>query len=166
MRIQILSVGRRMPTWVDAGFSDYAKRLPPSCALTLVEIEPAVRGKRGQGGQPSKAQRERILEIEGQRLLKTTPATDLTIALDVRGRSWSTEALASELEDWLASGRDVSLLVGGAEGLDERCLARAERRWSLSELTFPHGLVRVVLAEQLYRAWTILQGHPYHRGAQ
>lgn len=162
MRIQLLSVGRRMPAWVEAGFSDYAKRLPPSCALSLTEIEPAMRGK---GGSTSTAQRKRLLQIEGERLLNATPPSAHAIALDVRGRAWSTEALAGELEQWLASGRDVALWVGGADGLDARCLDRAQQRWSLSALTFPHPLVRVILAEQIYRAWTILQGHPYHRGA-
>jgi 23S rRNA (pseudouridine1915-N3)-methyltransferase len=154
-----------MPRWVDEGFAEYAKRLPPSCALSLVEIEPAQRGKGGQRGQPSEAERERLLAIEGRRLLKAVSTDRLAIALDVRGKSWSTETLATELRGWLASGHDVALLVGGADGLHESCLERAQQRWSLSALTFPHALVRVILAEQIYRAWTILQGHPYHRGA-
>ncbi|WP_462321982.1 23S rRNA (pseudouridine(1915)-N(3))-methyltransferase RlmH [Halochromatium sp.] len=171
MHIQILCVGRRMPTWVNEGFGEYAKRLPPSCALTLVEIEPAARGKglgrgrskSGQRAQLSTAERDRLLADEGDRLLKATPSTALAIALDVRGRAWSTEALAQELEAWMASGRDVALLVGGPDGLSASCLARAEQRWSLSPLTFPHPLVRIILAEQLYRAWSMTQGHPYHR---
>lgn len=172
MRIQLLSVGRRMPPWIDEGFAEYAKRLPRSCALSLVEIEPAIRqrpsgrGRRGPATQASTAQRERILATEGDRILKAIPPSALATALDVRGQNWSTEALATELERWLASGRDIALLVGGADGLDPRCLTRAERRWSLSALTFPHPLVRVILAEQIYRAWTIIQGHPYHRGAE
>ena len=172
MRIHLLSVGRRMPAWVEAGFAEYAKRLPASCALSLVEIEPAARGKgrgRGKAGQRaqlSPAERARLLADEGERLLKAIPGDALTIALDVRGRAWSTETLAAELEDWLAGGRDLALLVGGPDGLADACLARAERHWSLSPLTFPHPLVRVILAEQLYRAWTLTQGHPYHRGAQ
>ncbi|MBK1619894.1 23S rRNA (pseudouridine(1915)-N(3))-methyltransferase RlmH [Lamprobacter modestohalophilus] len=173
MRIQLLCVGRRMPTWVNEGFAEYAKRLPPSCALSLVEIEPAARGKglgrgrtkTGQRAQLSPAERDRLLTEEGERLLKATPNTALAVALDVRGRAWSTEALARELEAWMAGGRDLAFLVGGPDGLSHDCLARAEQRWSLSPLTFPHPLVRVILAEQLYRAWTLTQGHPYHRGS-
>ncbi len=162
-----------MPTWVDEGFAEYAKRLPPSCALTLVEIEPAARGKglgrgrnkSGQRPQLSAAERNRLLAEEGERLLKAIPSTAHAIALDARGRAWSTEALARELEAWMAGGRDLVLLVGGPDGLSADCLARAEQHWSLSPLTFPHPLVRVILAEQLYRAWSIIQGHPYHRGS-
>ena len=96
-------------------------------------------------------------------MLATIPDGCRVIGLDVRGRSWSTEALADELRDWLGSGRDTALLVGGADGLSAACLERADRKWSLSALTYPHALVRVLLAEQLYRAWTITTGHPYHR---
>ncbi|MBK5929877.1 23S rRNA (pseudouridine(1915)-N(3))-methyltransferase RlmH [Halochromatium salexigens] len=174
MRIHLLSVGRRMPVWVEAGFSEYAKRLPASCALSLVEIEPATRskglsrgrGKSGQRAQLSSAERARLLADEGERVLKAIPNNALVVALDVRGRAWNTETLAAKLEKWLASGRDLALLVGGPDGLADACLARAERHWSLSPLTFPHPLVRVILAEQLYRAWTLTQGHPYHRGAE
>lgn len=160
MRIRLLSIGRRMPGWVDAGFTEYAKRLPPECALELVEIEPAQRGK----AKPSAGDRARIRRDEGERLLKALPPEALAVALDVAGKPWSTEQLADELTAWMASGRDPALLVGGADGLSEACLARAERRWSLSRLTFPHQLVRVILAEQVYRAWSITRGHPYHRG--
>lgn len=158
MRIHLLSVGRRMPRWVGEGFTEYARRLPNECALTLTEIEPAGGGKGAHGAA------ERAQALEGERLLKALPAGALAIALDVGGRTWSTEQLAGALESWRAGGRDVALLVGGADGLAPACLARAEQRWSLSPLTFPHPLVRVILAEQLYRAWSILQGHPYHRG--
>jgi len=160
MRIRLLSIGRRVPGWVDAGFTEYAKRLPPECALELVEIEPAQRGK----AKPSAGDRARIRRDEGERLLKALPPEALAVALDVAGKPWSTEQLADELTAWMASGRDPALLVGGADGLSEACLARAERRWSLSRLTFPHQLVRVILAEQIYRAWSITRGHPYHRG--
>ena len=160
MRIRLLSVGRRMPGWVQEGFAEYAKRLPPECALELVEIEP---GRRG-GAKPSAADLQRIRRDEGERLLKALPDGALAVALDVRGRPWSTERLAHELTGWLGGGRDVSLLVGGPDGLSDACLARAQQRWSLSPLTFPHPLVRVILAEQLYRAWSITKGHPYHRG--
>lgn len=156
MRIHLISVGRRMPGWVNEGYADYARRLPPECGLHLHDIEPA---RRLKGGQPARYRAE-----EGQRILKALPKNVVALALDVEGRAWSTEALARELSEWLADGRDRALLIGGPDGLDEACLARAEQRWSLSRLTFPHPLVRVILAEQFYRAWSLLQGHPYHRG--
>ena len=145
-----------MPDWVDSAFRDYAKRLPTQCNLSLVEIEP---GHRGKG-----ASAEVACRTEGVRMLAAIPKGSQVIALDGRGRSWSTEQLAEQLADWMADGRDLALLVGGPEGLAKPCVARAERLWSLSPLTFPHPLVRVILAEQLYRAWSILKGHPYHRG--
>ncbi|KAA6187269.1 23S rRNA (pseudouridine(1915)-N(3))-methyltransferase RlmH [Thiohalocapsa marina] len=160
MRIRLLSVGRRMPGWVADGYAEYARRMPPECALELVEIEPGQRGR----GRLGAAELDRLRRDEGERLLKAVPNGALVVALDVRGRPWSTEQLAQQLDGWLGSGRDPALLVGGADGLAESCLARAEQRWSLSPLTFPHPLVRVILAEQLYRAWSILSGHPYHRG--
>jgi len=155
MRIHLLSVGRRMPAWVEAGYQEYAKRLPPECALRLVEIEP---GHRGKGASPELARRE-----EGGRLLAALPKGAQVIALDERGKPWSTAELSRELAGWLGEGRDLALLVGGPEGLDPACRDRAERLWSLSPLTFPHPLVRVILAEQLYRAWSLLSVHPYHR---
>ena len=153
--MHVLSIGRRMPEWVEAGWRDYARRLPPECALRLIEIEP---GRRGKGASIEAARRE-----ECARLLAVIPKGAQVLALDVAGAAWSTEQLAAELGRWLAEGRDLALLVGGPDGLAPECLARAERRWSLSPLTFPHALVRVILAEQLYRAWSLLQGHPYHR---
>lgn len=155
MRIHLLCVGRRMPAWVDAGYAEYARRLSGECSLNLVEIEP---GHRGKGASPEPARRE-----EGERLLKALPKGALAIALDERGDAWDTARLATELSGWLAGGREPALLVGGADGLTTECLERAERRWSLSALTFPHPLVRVILAEQIYRAWTLVKGHPYHR---
>ena len=155
MRISVLSVGRRMPAWVDAGFGEYAKRMPRECSLNLLEIDPVTRGK---GVTTARAS-----ALECQRLLKALPKGARVIALDVRGHSWDTEELTSRLRRWMMDGKDLALLVGGADGLSEDCLARAEQRWSLSPLTFPHQLVRVMLAEQLYRAWTVLHGHPYHR---
>jgi 23S rRNA (pseudouridine1915-N3)-methyltransferase len=155
MRIHLISVGNRMPGWVEQGYADYAKRMPPECALLLREIAP---GKRGKGRSAKRA-----VADEGERMLKALPGRSRVIALDVAGRPWSTETLSQRLAQWLADGRDPALLVGGPEGLSPDCLARAEERWSLSPLTFPHPLVRVILAEQLYRAWTLLQGHPYHR---
>ncbi len=155
MRIHLISVGNRMPAWVEQGYGEYAKRMPPECALQLKEIAP---GQRGKG----RSARRAVLD-EGGRMLKAIPERSRVIALDVEGRAWSTEKLSQRLAAWMAEGRDPVLLVGGPEGLAPDCLARAEERWSLSALTFPHPMVRVILAEQLYRAWSLLQGHPYHR---
>jgi len=156
MKIYLISSGNRMPRWVQEGYAEYAKRMPPECSLQLVEIYP---GRRGKAMDVQRAVAE-----EGQRMLRAVPKGARVIALEVGGRSWSTEQLSKQLGGWLAEGRDLALLVGGPEGLAPACLERAEGRWSLSPLTFPHPLVRVVLAEQLYRAWSLLQGHPYHRG--
>jgi 23S rRNA (pseudouridine1915-N3)-methyltransferase len=156
MRVRLIAVGRRMPGWVESGYGEYAKRLPSECALSLVEIEP---GQRGKGSDAERARSD-----EGRRMLKAIPKGSSVVALDVAGQAWSTETLAVQLTSWLAGGRDLALLVGGPDGLAEGCLARADQRWSLSRLTFPHPLVRVIVAEQLYRAWTLVQGHPYHRG--
>ena len=155
MRVHLIAVGTRMPAWVTQGFEEYARRLPADCALQLVEI-PA--GKRGKNADIA-----RITRDEGERTLAAIPRGARVVALDVEGRAWRTEQLAGQLDDWRHDGRDVALLVGGPEGLAPACLARAEQRWSLSPLTLPHPLVRIVVAEQLYRAWSILQGHPYHR---
>lgn len=155
MQIHLIAVGNKMPGWVTAGFEEYAKRLPRECALRLVEITP---GKRGKNADVA-----RILRDEGERMLAAIPRGARVIALEVGGRVWDTPGLSTALEGWLAEGRDLALLVGGPEGLDEACRQRADQQWSLSALTLPHPLVRVVLAEQLYRAWSLLQGHPYHR---
>jgi 23S rRNA (pseudouridine1915-N3)-methyltransferase len=145
-----------MSAWVEAGYHDYAKRLPPECSLRLVEIEP---GHRGRGASTQVAR-----GAEGDRLLAAIPRGAQVVALDQRGHAWSTQQLADRLAAWMAEGRDLALLVGGPDGLSDACRQQAHRLWSLSQLTFPHPLVRVILAEQLYRAWSILKGHPYHRG--
>lgn len=155
MRIHLLAVGTRMPSWVVEGYREYTKRLPRECSLQLVEIPPAKRHK--------SLSAEQARQQEGQAILAALPKDCSVVALDVRGKPWSTETLAAQLDDWLVSGRDVALLVGGPDGLSDACLERADQRWSLSALTYPHALVRIVLAEQLYRAWTINTGHPYHR---
>lgn len=156
MRIRLIAVGQKMPDWVAAGFNEYAKRLPSDCSLDLVEIPLAKRGKNVDVA--------RAMKREGEQMLAAVGVNDMVITLEVTGSLWSTEQLSTRLEGWRKQGQSVSLLVGGPEGLDDRCLAKADLRWSLSPLTLPHPLVRVVLAEQLYRAWTILQNHPYHRG--
>ena len=155
MNIHLICVGNRMPRWVEEGFGEYAKRMPSECRLRLVEIAP---GRRGKGADIQRATRE-----EGERMLAAIPKDCRVLALEVKGKEWSTEQLAEQLSGWMADGRDLALLVGGPDGLAEECLKRAEGRWSLSPLTLPHPLVRVVIAEQLYRALSILRGHPYHR---
>jgi len=155
MRIALIAVGTRMPAWVEQGYQEYARRLPADCTLQLVEV-PA--GKRGKGADIA-----RITRQEGEKMLAAVPKGARIVTLEVTGRAWTTENLSTELDNWLHDGRDVALLVGGPEGLAAECVARAEQRWSLSSLTLPHPLVRIVVAEQLYRAWSILQNHPYHR---
>lgn len=155
MQIHLIAVGQRMPAWVQAGYTEYAKRLPPECSLRLTEIPAEKRGKN--------ADLNRLLGREGERMLAALPKGARPVALAVEGRQWSTEELAGQLSSWLREGRDTALLIGGPEGLAPACEARAEQRWSLSRLTLPHPLVRVVVAEQLYRAWSMLSGHPYHR---
>jgi 23S rRNA (pseudouridine1915-N3)-methyltransferase len=155
VRLQLLAVGTRRPRWENEGFEEYARRLSGDCVLTLTEI-PAAR--RAAKGDP-----RRWLEEEGGRMLAAIPGGAGVTALDERGKPWSTEQLARRLQGWLAEGRDRVLLVGGPDGLAPACRERAEESWSLSPLTLPHGLVRVLLAEALYRAWSLLHKHPYHR---
>jgi 23S rRNA (pseudouridine1915-N3)-methyltransferase len=155
MNIHLIAVGDKMPRWVQDGYAEYAKRLPAECSLQLVEIAP---GKRGRHSDIA-----RTIRDEGERMLAAVPKGARVIALEVAGRAWTTEQLAGQLEGWLAGGCDIALLVGGPEGLAEPCRERADQQWSLSPLTLPHPLVRVLLSEQLYRAWSILRGHPYHR---
>lgn len=157
MQIYLLSVGQRMPAWLATGYQDFARRLPPYCALKLIEIAPVKRHKHPDA---------RAIEIEGERLLAAIPQGCRVIALDLTGQQWSTEQLAQQLDSWLQSGQNVALLVGGADGLSARCKQRAQQIWAVSRLTFPHLLMRLLLAEQLYRAWSWLNHHPYHRDNQ
>jgi 23S rRNA (pseudouridine1915-N3)-methyltransferase len=154
VKLRILAVGQRPPEWVNAGFGDYARRLPRELTLGLTEIPVAPRRQLPV---------ERARRQEGERMLAEIAPRDWVVALDVTGRSLDTEGLATKLAGWQMQGRDVTFLIGGPDGLDPACLERADERLSLSALTFPHGLVRVMLAEQLYRAWTLHSGHPYHR---
>ncbi len=144
-----------MPAWVQAGYQEYVKRLPAELNIELVEIPMAPRRK---GEAP-----DRCIELEGKAMLKALSRDEHVVALDVRGIAWSTEQLAQNLLNWQGGGNNLSLLIGGPDGLDRRCLDRANQCWSLSAMTLPHPLVRVVLIEQLYRAWSINAGHPYHR---
>jgi 23S rRNA (pseudouridine1915-N3)-methyltransferase len=153
MRFLVVAVGHRMPAWIDAGFAEYAGRMPREARVALVAIKAA------PGGGPV----QRALEAEGRRILAALPAGCVRVALDERGTAFDTPSLARRIARWRESGRDVAFLVGGADGLAEEVKRRAELLWSLSPLTLPHGLARVVLAEQLYRAVSLLHNHPYHR---
>jgi 23S rRNA (pseudouridine1915-N3)-methyltransferase len=155
MRISVIAVGTRMPAWVSEGVAEYSRRLPRELGLSWREVPLAPRGRHRSA--------EQACAREGQQLLGAIPAGDRVIALDVRGESFSTAVLARRLGEWRMSGENYSLLIGGPDGLSSACLARATQCWSLSELTLPHPLVRVLLVEQLYRAWTITANHPYHR---
>lgn len=155
MRIHLLAVGQRMPGWIESGYTEFAQRLPPECRLELKQIVP---GDRGKGRDP-----ERVMVVEGERLLSALPKSARVIALDEHGQAWSSVELSGQMQAWMQDGRDVALLVGGADGLAPAVKARAESLWSLSNLTLPHALVRVLVAEQVYRAWSILKNHPYHR---
>lgn len=155
MQLQVAAVGQRMPGWVNDAWHEYARRMPPGLGLSLREIALSKRGKN--------ADTKRLSATESQALLEAMPGRAHIIALDVKGQSWSTEQLAEKLEEWMHDGRDVGFMIGGPDGIAPEVLRRADTRWSLGPLTLPHPLVRVVLAEQLYRAWTITQNHPYHR---
>lgn len=153
MRITVHSVAGKMPGWVDAGVSEYSKRLPSELALNWRSVPLARRG----------ADPQQLRQREGDALLKGLRKGAVRVALERSGQAWSTRDLARRLNAWMMEGRDVAFLVGGPEGLSAACLAAASQRWSLGPLTLPHTLVRIVLAEQIYRAWTITIGHPYHR---
>lgn len=144
-----------MPGWVQQGYDEYAKRLPRECELVLKEIAPGKRGKN--------ADLARIVRDEGERMLAAIPAAAHVVTLDIPGKAWNTEQLAEAMRRWLAGGQPVALLVGGPEGLAEAARQRAQESWSLSKLTFPHPLVRIIVAEQIYRAHSLINNHPYHR---
>lgn len=155
MKARLIAVGERAPHWVSEGFGEYRKRLSHWLPLELVEIEPGVRGK----GRDA----TRAMQDEGVRVLAALPRQATVVALDGRGRTWSSEQLAQRLEHWRGQGRDLAFLIGGPEGHAADVIARADELWSLGALTLPHMLVRLVVAEQLYRAAALLAHHPYHR---
>ena len=155
MRVRLIAVGSRMPKWVREAYEDYITRLGSGLKVSLVEIEP---GQRTAGRPPRKA-----MEAEAQRLLAALRKDEYVVALDERGAEMTTRELAAWLKTRMQDGRDLAFLVGGPDGFAPEVLARSDFKWSLSRLTFPHALVRVVLAEQLYRAHGVLANHPYHR---
>lgn len=155
MKLRLVAAGTRLPEWIDDAYAHYAKRLGADLKCELVEIPVAARG--------ANADIARAMAREGEAMLRAVRPGDFVVALDVRGKTLSTEELAQWLRTRMQEGRDLSFLIGGPDGLAPPCLARADFRLSLSALTFPHGLVRVLLAEQLYRASSFNRGHPYHR---
>ena len=155
MKLFILAVGNKMPEWITRGFLEYTKRMPREATIALVEIKPEPRttGK-------SVAQ---IMESEAQRIEAALPKEVTRIVLDERGTPWTTKQMSQKMQDWLGGGRDVAFIIGGADGLHESVRSGAHQLLALSALTLPHGMVRIILAEQLYRAYSLLHNHPYHR---
>ncbi|WP_301098775.1 23S rRNA (pseudouridine(1915)-N(3))-methyltransferase RlmH [Otariodibacter sp.] len=154
MKIKLIAVGTKMPDWVIKGFESYQRRFPKDIPLELIEIPSGKRGKN--------ADIKRILEQEGKAMLAAA-GRGLIVTLDIPGKASTTPQLAQQFEAWKSDGRDVCLLIGGPEGLSPECKVAAEQSWSLSPLTLPHPLVRIVVAESLYRAWSLTTNHPYHR---
>jgi 23S rRNA (pseudouridine1915-N3)-methyltransferase len=154
MKLRVVALGHRMPAWIAAGWDDYGRRLPREFALSLVELKPEPRDR----GKPV----AQLLAAEAERIEAACKGA-LVVALDERGQPWTTRALADHLGRWRDEGRDVVFVIGSADGLDPRIKAAASAVVALSALTLPHGLVRVLLAEQIYRAVSLLTGHPYHR---
>ncbi len=155
MRIQLLTPGHKMPGWVATAFQEYNQRLPQHLALQLVPVLPAGRLKN---------QSPEVIKLrEAEAILQHTKAGDLNIAFDERGKKIDTVYLSRQLADWQMSGTDVNLLIGGANGLHKSVYKQTQSQWSLSALTFPHQLVKVIVVEQIYRAYSLLNNHPYHR---
>ena len=156
MRIKLIAIGTKMPQWVQQAYKEYAQRMPPICQLELIEIAAKKRGKN--------ADTTRILRDEAQLLQEAIPKGTLIIALDRKGKHIDTSDLAREMQNWIDDSQNVAILIGGPEGIDPCFLQNTQKKWSLSALTFAHPVVRVMLAEQLYRAWSINANLPYHRG--
>jgi 23S rRNA (pseudouridine1915-N3)-methyltransferase len=154
MRVRIVALGQRMPAWINAGFDEYARRMPREYALELIEVKPEPRD-RGKSV-------EQMLTAEAVRI-RATCADDCIVALDERGKAWTTRDVAAKLEQWRADDASVAFVIGSADGLDQALKRSAAERLAVSALTLPHGLVRIILVEQLYRAASLIAGHPYHR---
>lgn len=152
MKIRVIAVGPKCPSWVDEAVTEYARRMPRAHALSVDTVPISTRSERARRGSE-----------EAERLLSRTSSRDWLVALDERGKTHSSRQLADRFRAWQNTGGDVVLLLGGPDGLDASVLDAANERWSLSPATMPHGLARVVVVEQIYRAWTLVSGHPYHR---
>jgi 23S rRNA (pseudouridine1915-N3)-methyltransferase len=153
--MRLIAVGDRQPSWVDAAFENYSQRLPRQWQFRLDLIAIAPRSKKSDAGTAK--------ITEGRKVLAKIKAAECVVVLDESGKEFSSQELAARLDDWQSGGRDLTFVIGGPDGISEDCMARADLRWSLSRLTLPHGLARVLFAEQLYRAWCLTTGHPYHR---
>ena len=155
MHIRLIAVGDKQPSWVDTAFQEYANRLPRQWKFRLDVVAAA---KRSKSSDPSGAKK-----AEGSKVLASIPPGEFVVLLDERGKALSSRELADCLTEWQSGGADLCFLIGGPDGVSDECVARADYRWSLSRMTLPHGFARVMFGEQLYRAWTLTQGHPYHR---
>jgi 23S rRNA (pseudouridine1915-N3)-methyltransferase len=155
MKLIIVSVGHKMPDWITQGFNEYAKRMPREAKIELLEIKPESR----TSGKTT----EQIMQAEAQRILNALPSGCLRIALDERGATPTTKQFAAQMQDWMRSGQDVAFIIGGADGLHDSVKQSAQHLMALSAFTLPHAFVRVLLAEQLYRAYSLMHNHPYHR---
>jgi len=155
VHIRLLAVGDRQPQWVDDAFRLYSGRFPPQWKFRLDVVATAKRSKSDSA--------MRAIETEGELILGKLTPDERIVLLDERGKQLTSKTLAARLSDWQSDGRDLCFVIGGPDGVSERCRQRADFIWSLSDLTLPHGLARVLLAEQMYRAWSLASGHPYHR---
>ena len=155
MRIRLIAIGQKMPAWVTTAYGDYAKRINGDCQLELVELPMQKRLKNSNINQ--------LRDKEAKSILDALKPCERIVALDVLGKDLTTESLANKLKDWQMDGRNIAILIGGPDGISPSLLQKADDKISLSKLTLPHPLVRVLLSEQLYRAWSINHGHPYHR---
>lgn len=156
MRLRVLAVGQKMPAWVDQGVEEYARRMPREISVEWLDIPPAKRGS---------ATREKYRVQEAEAIEAKLSGKDYVVALDISGKAVSTELIAERFDQWQMQGEQISIVIGGPDGLHPNILKGAKERWSLGRITLPHPLVRVILAEQLYRAWSVQAGHPYHRGS-
>jgi 23S rRNA (pseudouridine1915-N3)-methyltransferase len=155
LKIYLIAVGKNMPEWINTGYTEFSKRMLPELQINLIEITPSLRKK----STPV----EKNIKEEGARIQTAIPANSRLIVLDEQGKIFNSIELSNIIKSWLPMGQDISIVIGGADGIDPVIKQQADEKWSLSSFTLPHALVRVVIAEQLYRAWSILQGHPYHR---
>jgi 23S rRNA (pseudouridine1915-N3)-methyltransferase len=155
VKLLILAVGNKMPSWITEGFNEYAKRLPREASISLIEIKPEARNSGKTAAQ--------IMEAEAQRIRAALPPSALCIALDEHGATPTTKQLCQQMRDWMQQGCDIAFIIGGADGLHQSIKQQAKHLMALSACTLPHGIVRVLLAEQLYRAHSLLHNHPYHR---
>ena len=155
MHIHLIAVGQKMPAWVNQACDDYLARLPRELQLNIIEVPLIKRGK--------KPDIQRIIRDESRKIMQSVPSGCSLVVLDVKGRKLSTEKLATTMGRWMQQGQDIAIVIGGPDGLSDELLQQADQALSLSDMTYPHPLVRVIIAEQLYRAWSIMSNHPYHR---